>query len=338
LLKTNDFSDYLELFFSKYVFLQRGLSSNTVSSYSDAFLMFFRYCDKIKRIKPHRLTFEVINKQMVVDFCNWLEAEMGNSAATRNQRVTAIHALFRYIQVESPEHMALCRDILSIRMKKTQQTPPKYLSMEAIKKILSLPDTKTKEGIRDLAVIALLYDSAVRVQEMIDLCVGDITFNSQSVVRVVGKGDKIRSIPILPETANILKLYTKSSHLEEPRQTLFTNRSGLKLSRMGVSYILDKYVSQVKDGSPELIPFVVTPHVLRHSKATHLLTAGVNLIYIRDLLGHSSVTTTEIYATSNPDFLRKAIEKASVKTPGQDNYYSKKEKKDLTEFLKTYRC
>jgi integrase/recombinase XerD len=338
LLKANDFPDYLELFFSKYVFLQRGLSSNTVSSYSNAFLMFFRYCDKVERIKPYRLTFEVISKQMVVDFCNWLETEMGNSAATRNQRLTAIHALFRYIQVESPKHMALCRDILSIRLKKTQQIPPKYLSIEAIKRILSLPDTKTKEGIRDLAVIALLYDSAARVQELIDLCIGDITFNSQSVVRVVGKGDKIRSIPILPETANILKHYIRTSNLEETRQALFTNRSGLKLSRMGVGYILDKYVSMVKNGSPELIPIVVTPHVLRHSKATHLLTAGVNLIYIRDLLGHSSVITTEIYATSNPDFLRKAIEKASVKITGQDNYYSKKEKKDLTEFLKTYRC
>jgi len=337
-MKTNDFPDYLELFFSNYAFLQRGLSPNTVSSYSDAFLMFFRYCDEIKCLKPHRLTFEVISKQMVIDFCNWLESDMGNSSATRNQRLTAIHALFRYIQVETPKHIALCRDILSIRMKKTQQTPPKYLSVEAIKKVLYLPDTKTKEGIRDLAVLALLYDSAARVQELIDLCVGDITLNSQSVVRVVGKGDKIRLIPILPETATILKLYIRSNHLEEPRQTLFTNRSGLKLSRMGVSYILDKYVSKVRDQSPELIPIVVTPHVLRHSKATHLLTAGVNLIYIRDLLGHSSVTTTEIYATSNPDFLRKAIEKASVKTPGQDNYYGKKEKRDLTQFLKTYHC
>ena len=97
-MKMNDFPDYLELFFSKYVFLQRGLSPNTVSSYSDAFLIFFRYCDKIKRIKPHRLTFELISKQMLVDFCNWLESEMRNSTATRNQRLTAIHALFRYIQ------------------------------------------------------------------------------------------------------------------------------------------------------------------------------------------------------------------------------------------------
>ena len=337
-MKTNDFQDYVELFFSRYVFLQRGLSPNTVSSYSDAFLMLFRYFDEIKHIKPNKLTFEAINKQQVVDFCNWIESEKKNSSATRNQRLTAIHALFRYIQVESPEHMALCRDILSIPMKKTRQLPPKYLSVEAIRKILSLPDTKTKEGLRDLAVLALLYDSAARVQELIDLCTGDITFSNHSVVRVAGKGNKIRSIPILPETANILKIYIRSRHLEDPRQTLFTNRSGSKLSRMGVSYILQKYVSKATAEFPDLILIVVTPHVLRHSKATHLLSAGVNLIYIRDLLGHSSVTTTEIYATTNPDFLRKAIEKASVKTSGQDNYYSKKEKKDLMDFLKKYRC
>ena len=336
-MKINDFPDYVELFFSKYVFLQRGLSPNTVSSYSDAFLMFFRYCDEVKKLKPHRISFEVISKQLVVDFCNWLESEIGNTPATRNQRLTAIHALFRYIQVESPKHMAICRDILSIRMKKTQQAPPKYLSVEAIKKLLSLPDAKTKEGLRDLAILALLYDSAARVQELIDLCIGDITFNSQSVVRVVGKGNKIRLIPILPETAKILKLYIKSRHLEEPGQTLFANRSGLKLSRVGVGYILDKYVSKVKAQFPKLITILVTPHVLRHSKATHLLTAGVNLIYIRDLLGHSSVTTTEIYATSNPDFLRKAIEKASVKILKKENYYDRKEKIDLMQFLKTYR-
>jgi integrase/recombinase XerD len=106
---------------------------------------------------------------------------------------------------------------------------------------------------------------------------------------------------------------------------------------MGVSYILDKYIFRIRKESPELMPISVTPHVIRHSKATHLLMAGVNLIYIRDLLGHASVITTEIYATTNPDFLRKAIEAASLKTSSQDDYYSDKEKEDLIDFLKKYR-
>jgi integrase/recombinase XerD len=225
-MRMNDFLDYLQLFFSKYVFLQRGLSTNTVSSYSDAFLLFFRYSDEIGHIKTHKITFDKLSKQLILDFCDWLELENGNSIATRNQRLTALHALFRYIQTEAPQQTALCRDILSIRMKKARQSPPKYLSIEAIKKLLSSPDIRTKEGMRDLAVLALLYDSAARVQELIDLHIGDITFNSQAIVRVTGKGNKIRSIPILSETANILKVYIKNENLKDPGHLLFTKRKG----------------------------------------------------------------------------------------------------------------
>ena len=335
-MKRTEFPDYLELFFSQYVFLQRGLSANTVSSYSDGFLLFFRYCDEIKGIKPNKLTFRLINKRLITDFCDWIEVEHGSSTATRNQRLTAIHAFFRYIQYESPEHVALSRDILSIRMKKCRQAPPKYLSTEAVKAILASPDSNTINGIRDLAVLCLLYDSAMRVQELIDLKIGDITLGKPAVIRVTGKGNKIRSIPILPETTNILSIYIKKYSLSDCGNQLFTNRSGNKLTRVGISYILNKYVRSIKIESPNLIPITVTPHIMRHSKASHLLSAGVNLIYIRDLLGHSSVTTTEIYATANPEFLRQAIEKSSENI-SVDIYYNETKRKELTEFLKQYR-
>lgn len=334
-MKKLDFPDYLELFFAKYVFLQRGLSSNTVSSYSDSFLLLFRFFEEAKGLKPNKITFASFSKQLILDFCNWVESDLNNSVATRNQRLTAIHAMFRYIQGESPEQMALCRDILSIRMKKYKQGPPRYLSAEAVKAILASVDIKTNEGIRDLAILGLLYDSAIRVQELIDLKVGDIVLNKPTVVHVLGKGNKHRTVPILPATANIMAIYLRKYGLIDKERVLFTNRSKNQLTRVGVSYILNKYVDIVKVRQPELIPVPVTPHIMRHSKATHLLSADVNLIYIRDLLGHASVITTERYASTNPEFLRKAIEKTSncIFTDVKDST----RKSGLPEFLRQYR-
>jgi site-specific recombinase XerD len=180
-------------------------------------------------------------------------------------------------------------------MKKNKPKPPRYLSVEAVKAILASPDTKTKEGIRDLAILGLLYDSAIRVQELIDLKLGDVTLGKPAVVQVLGKGNKKRVVPILPATANILALYIKRYALDENENHLFTNRSNNPLTRVGVNYVLNKHVDIVKEKQSGIIAIKVTPHVMRHSKATHLLSADVNLIYIRDLLGHSSVTTTEIY-------------------------------------------
>lgn len=331
----DNFADHLEKFFS-HITLRRGLSKHTASAYSDSFLILFRYLQETKGIKPNKVTFSHLEKESISKFCDWIENSLGNSVSTRNQRLTAVHAFFRYVQSEEPSRLALCRDILSIRMKKHCIKPPKYLSADAMKAILSAPDSNDHAGIRDLAILCLLYDSAVRVQELIDLKLNDIIYAKPSTIRVTGKGNKVRVIPILPETAKILEVYVTRHELSTPDAALFTNRSGRCLTRVGVSYILNKYVAEVKERSPELISISVTPHIIRHSKASHLLAAGVNLIYIRDLLGHSSVTTTEIYATTNPEFLQKAIEDSALKTTPPGSYV--RNAKDLTDFLKRYRC
>ena len=193
-----------------------------------------------------------------------------------------------------------------------------------------------KNDMLHLNCLCLLYDSAARVQELIDLKVNDITIAKPSTIRVTGKGNKVRVIPILPETAKILEIYVKCYDLSIPDATLFTNRSGQHLTRVGITYIFNKYVSVVMDSSPGLITISVTPHIVRHSKASHLLAAGVNLIYIRDLLGLSSVITTEIYASTNPEFLHNAIVNSSLKTAPPNTYTERV--KDLTDFLKSYRC
>lgn len=335
----NDFQDYLTTFFTKYITLQRGFSENSVSSYSDTFILFFRYCQEVHSMRQEKMNFSTINKGLVTEFCDWIEEDRNCSISTRNLRLTALHAFFRYVQSEAPQYAALCRDILEIKMKKNARKPPSHLQGIEIMMLLAEPDVHTKEGLRDLAIMALLYDTGARISELINLCVGDITINATATVRVIGKGNKMRLVPISPETANIIVAYLKSNKIDRKnaQQPLFINRSMKKLTRPGITYILKKYVNLAKEKNPGYFTKEVTAHIIRHSKATHLLLSGVNLVYIRDFLGHSSVITTEHYAKTNPEFMRKAIEKTNPSFGDVTDDYSEEEKQELTEFLKKFR-
>ena len=336
-MKRNDFVDYVQLYFTKFLTLQRGMSPNTVASYSDAISLFLVFCAEKKKIRPEKLTFQRINKAEVEEFCNWLETERNNSISTRNQRLGAIHAFFSYAMIEEPAYAALCRDILSIRMKKQPQVPPKYLSIDELKLLLNMPDRASQQGRRDIVLLTLLYDTAARVQELIDLQVGDINFKNYPTVALRGKGNKTRRVPIMPETAKMLEGYMKEN--QPNRNTslaIFTNRAGNKLTRAGINYILDKYIQKARDKSPDLFKVDITPHTIRHSKASHLVQSNINIYYIRDFLGHVSVKTTEIYATCNPEFTRKAIENASIELTKDDGYYDVTKKDELLSFLKEY--
>ena len=184
-------------------------------------------------------------------------------------------------------------------------------------KISEQPDIKTKYGRRDLAILSLMYDTGARVQEIADIKIVHIRFSAPATIRITGKGDKTRVVPLLSRTEDILKQYIKDFKIDAGGNDayLFQNRSGQQLSRFGISYILTKYADMARKVHPELIPEKLSPHCIRHSKAMHLLQANVNLVYIRDLLGHSSVTTTEIYARADTTLKREALEKANPAMP-----------------------
>ena len=200
-----------------------------------------------------------------------------------------------------------------------------------------MPNVSLQAGCRDLSIIALMYYTGARVQEIADLQVADIRTKVPATIKLTGKGSKTRIIPLMPQTMSIMKKYMVDHELldeTKEKEPLFYNRMRTKMTRAGLSYILNKYVEQAKASNKDLFPEKMSAHVLRHSKAMHLLQSGVNLIYIRDFLGHSSVTTTEIYAKSNPEIKRKAIETASAKVLPKEKF-STKEKEDLCEWLKT---
>lgn len=307
------FSYYLSTFLGKYLPTVIGTSFNTVSSYRDTFVLFLRYMKEKKGISAEHIKLKELSQSLVADFLDWIENERHCSDTTRNVRLAAIHSFFRYLQYEAPEHLHLCKTILAIPFKKTEQRALDYFSLNGIKLLLSMPDISTKRGRRDLALLSLMYDTGTRVQEVVDLSPQCIRFEKTATIQIQGKGNKTRIVPMMDAQVKLLKQYMTEQNLmrsEKQSYPLFQNSRGEKLTRAGVSYILDKYVKMARNSNPDLVPNDISCHCLRHSKAVHLLQSGVNLVYIRDFLGHCSVQTTEIYAKADSKQKRQALERA----------------------------
>jgi integrase/recombinase XerD len=166
-MKENDFSMYLTNFLSRYLPGQRNVSVNTIASYRDAFKLFLTFCEEIKGMKPEKITLPKLTKDLVIEFLTWLEEERKCSISTRNQRLAALHAFFRYIQKESPENLHEIQKILAIPNKRKTKPIVPYLTANELKILLEQPDLKTKGGRRDLVLLAVLYDTAARVQELV---------------------------------------------------------------------------------------------------------------------------------------------------------------------------
>lgn len=332
-MKSHEFSHCLTQYLSKYLTGKRGLSTNTVMSYRDTFSLFLTYCRDEAGIKPERLGFQAFNRTLIENFLSWLEHHRNCSVSTRNQRLAAIHAFLRYVMVEAPEQINMCQQILAIPTKKTSSPSLHYLTVDGIRAVLAEPSIKSPQGRRDLALLTLLYESGARVQEIIDLTVSDVRLTRPATVKLTGKGDKSRIVPIMPDAAKIMEMYLRNNRKQGLGMPFFTNQKGERLTRWGVGYIINKYVEQARIRQPDLFPDPISPHVFRHSKAMHLLEANVNIIYIRDLLGHVSVQTTEIYAKTSPVAKRKALEKAAEEVLPR-NTYSKRREAELLTWLK----
>lgn len=309
-MKPTDFAKYLTDFFSIYLSRQKNVSSNTIHSYRDAFKLLINYCQEVKKTPAEKITLELLSSKWLTDFLEWLETERKCSIATRNQRLAALHSFFRYIQAEEPTGIFHFQKIAAIPMKKATKTIVEYLSPDAIKLLLAQPDKHTLKGRRELTLMSVLYDTGARVQELIDIKVRDVILQEPATVILTGKGNKVRRIPFMRNTVALLQHYLLENKLDKPwrnEEPLFINNQHHKLTKEGVAFILSKYVALARQTST-LVPQKVKTHMLRHSKAMHLLQAGVNLIYIRDFLGHVDIKTTEIYARVDTETKRKAIE------------------------------
>ena len=315
--RASDFPYYLGKFLTRYLPGEAGVSPNTVLSYRDTFLLLLKYCKAHENVLPENMSLDMLTRELVLSFLSWLEGERGCSVSTRNQRLTAIHSFCRFMQLEDVLRLNQYQKVIAIPKKKGKKGTINYLSLEGIKIILAQPDAEKMSGRRDMVFLSLMYDTGSRVQEMADLTVEDVRLDVPATVKITGKGGKTRIVPLMEPTANIVRNYISDFGLSDASKRsypLFPNRGGRKFTRAGIKFILDKYVESARTQNPGLLPDVISPHSFRHSKAMHLLHAGVNLVYIRDILGHADLKTTEIYARIDGEMKRKALEEAFTNT------------------------
>jgi integrase/recombinase XerD len=304
-----DFAVFLRRFLTGHLAGLRGYSTNTIVSYRDAVKLLICYVRDERSTPPHKLTPELIDAAAITGFLDWLRASRHNSASTTNQRLAAIDSFFSWMQSQDPARMACCQDILAIPAKKHDRPAVAHLSVEQTRELLALPDRSTRNGRRDATLLATLYDTAARVQELADLTVRDIRLDGPAMAALTGKGRKTRHVPIDGNTTALLTAYLAERQLDSPGQDdhpVFFNQHRSKLSRGGIAWILRKYQAQAAD--PALANAHLSPHILRHSRAMHLYDSGVPLPYIRDILGHVDLSTTEIYARASTEAKRKALE------------------------------
>jgi site-specific recombinase XerD len=320
-MRPTDLAMHLTAFLTGYLPAQRNASPNTIKAYRDAFALLLRYCRDARGLAPERLTLKQIDPPLVLGFLDHLERDRGCSARTRNLRLTALHSFFRYLQAEEPSLLLPCQRILAIPLRRQVSSPVDYLPPESLAAILRQPDLTRRAGRRDAVLLSLLYDTGSRVQELIDLSARDVRLASPAQVRLTGKGRKMRIVPLMESTVALLREYiqeqglTGPEHLDKP---FFPNRHGGRLSRSGVRYLVAKYTEAAGTSQPGLAIPKVSPHTFRHSKAMHLLQSGNPLVVIRDFLGHADIKSTEIYARSDLDMKRQALDKARKKSPIPD--------------------
>lgn len=312
---TTDFAKHLTQFFYEYLVGERGASSNTIRAYSNTFTQLLIFMNEKEHIMADKLSLNDLSKKVILRFLDWLQNSRQCGNATRNQRLAALHSFFTFMQYEDTKRIGQWQEILSIKVKRQERRSVNYLSIDGIKFLLEQIPINNKIGRRNLALIALLYDSGARVQELIDLSPSSLNLNKPYCVTLFGKGNKKRIVPLQEEQIQLLQAYMAENNLTQSsfnQQPLFANNQGKKFSNAGVTYILNMYANNARILKPQLMPDKISPHTMRHSKAMHLLQAGVNLVYIRDILGHVSIQTTELYARADSKQKREALEAAYI--------------------------
>jgi site-specific recombinase XerD len=297
-------------FFQEYLPTLRGMSPQTIRSYRDTMVLFLRFAARSAG-SIENLDIRDINADRLGDFLTSLEVERGNSIATRNARLAAMHSFARFLITEHPEHMDALQQVVGLPFKRGGRAAPiEYLEELEIKGVLESINRGTTSGRRDYALFSLMFNTGARVQEILDLRVCDLRLASPCQVRLHGKGAKIRLCPIWRRTAQLLQDLISSHPPSDnpPDQRVFLNDRGTPLTRFGVRYLLRKYVQLAVEEAPALADKRIHPHSLRHSTAIHLLKAGVDIATISQWLGHSGLNVTMRYARADIDMKRQALE------------------------------
>jgi integrase/recombinase XerD len=310
-MKQTDFAFLLNKFFVKYLPNVKRASPLTIDSYRYSFINFLLYMQETLHKVADTIAVKDLTYENVSGYLCWLESSKHNSPATINQRQAAINSFVKFLMLELPEYMNEYQRILAIPVKKTLQSEISYVKTDGMKLIMSLPDVTTATGLRDYVILSILYTTGIRVSELIFIKAKDVSLHEPETLLVLGKGNKYRYVPLMKHVTPYISRYLDIqgySHPGKENEWLFKNHMNKRFTRQGINYLVSKYTTLARKREPSLIPEDLSPHKIRHSTAMGLVDSGVDLIYIRDLLGHVSVKTTEVYAKTSAQLKRKAIE------------------------------
>lgn len=304
--KAPTFASLLQDFFCDRLQRQRGASPHTVASYRDTFRLLLGFAEKSLRRAPMRLTLQDLTPRFVLAFLDHLENERGNAVRTRNIRLAAIRSFFQHAARRTPDALPQCQQVISIPFKRFDRPEVGFLSRDEINALIAAPPESTWSGARDRVIFRVLYNTGARVTELIGLNLNDVSLDGAASVRFRGKGRKERSVPLWKTTRNSLRRWLQCLP-EAPGAPVFTNRRGERLSRSGVQARLNVAVARATPNCPSLNGRRITPHVLRHTTAMHLLQAGIDIAVIALWLGHESPSTTHMYLEADLALKERAL-------------------------------
>jgi site-specific recombinase XerD len=296
-------------FFCDHLAAQKGLSANTIASYRDSLKLLLQFIAQTITQPVDKLTLEDFDATLIVAFLSDLETTRGNTARTRNNRLAALRAFFRYVAAQEPTLLQRCQRICDIPLKRTEHKTIEYLEDEELRALLDSVDPTSRNALRDYALLLFLYNTGARVQEVVDLTFAGLRLEAPLQVNLIGKGNKERVCPLWPETVAALESYRhrrRQSASEQP--VVFLNARGEPITRFGIRYIVQKYTRKATQTCPSLKMKKISPHSMRHTTAMHLLQSGNDITVIKAWLGHADVNTTHAYVEIDMNMKRKALE------------------------------
>jgi site-specific recombinase XerD len=300
---------WVRRFLLEHVVAELNLSRNTQASYRDALALLLPFAAKQRGQVVDQLEVEGLSPEAVRLFLAHLEGERHCSVSTRNQRLAAIHAFARFVGTRSPEHLAWCAQLTAIPFKKAAKGTLPYLDKPEMDAILAAPDRRASQGARDHALLLFLYNAGARADEAARLTVTDLDLGPSPAVKILGKGNKTRLCPLWTSTASTLRTLVAGRSGQDP---VFLNRRRERMTRFGIYALVKRCAARAAGAVPSIRTKRVSPHVIRHTTAVHLLRAGVDINTIRAWLGHVSLDTTNIYAEVDLEMKAKALSMCSI--------------------------
>jgi integrase/recombinase XerD len=308
------FSVLMQAFFSEHLANHKRASPETICSYRDTFRLLLKFVQEKQRTMPSDVAVTDLDAPVILSFLDHLEAARRNSIRSRNLRLAAIRSFFRYIALRDPDSLPIIARVLAIPVKRADHRLVSYLTRPEVDALLAAPDRAHWLGRRDHALLLTFYNTGARLSELKELKRSAAVFGATASLHLHGKGRKDRQVPLWPNTARILRDWF-SENADVSGDLAFPNARKGALSSDGVAYILNRAVTRAILHCPSLSSKRVTPHVLRHTTAMHLLQSGVDIAVIALWLGHETIETTHIYVEADLVIKEKALGKlASPKT------------------------